>query len=95
MALADYQQLVDSMVRDQASVLSTTERDRAIELARLRYSNDVERHLAEDVTWLQAGFLGPLPADWTIGAYLLDAEFPIGVQPSWRCTRNPTGSSWS
>jgi hypothetical protein len=81
MALADYQQLVDSMVRDDSEAITAADRDRAIELARLRYSQDAERTLAEDVTWLANGYIGPLPLSWTVGAYVLDAEFPIGLQP--------------
>jgi hypothetical protein len=81
MALADYQQLVESMVRDQSDAITPADRDRAIELARLRYSQDAERTLTEDVTWLAAGFVGPLPTGWVAGAYVLDAEYPIGEQP--------------
>lgn len=82
MALADYQQLVDSLVRDASGTLTALDRDRAIELARLRYSADAERTLAEDVTWVAAGYFGPMPASWIAGAYLLGAEFPIGEQPA-------------
>lgn len=40
MALADYQQLVDDLVRDPSGTVSPEARDRAIEEARLRYSAD-------------------------------------------------------
>ncbi|WP_394789108.1 hypothetical protein [Rhodoferax sp.] len=79
MALADYQTLVDSMVRDQSGTVTSDDRDRAIELARLRYSGDAERQLTQDVTWLYDGAVGPMPAGWTDGAYLLDWEWPIGT----------------
>lgn len=82
MALADYQQLVDSLVRDASGTLTAVDRDRAIELARLRYSADAERTLTVDVTWVAAGYFGPMPASWVAGAYLLGAEFPIGEQPA-------------
>lgn len=81
MALADYQQLVDSLVRDASGTLTPIDRDRAIELARLRYSADAERTLTQDVTWTAAGHFGPMPAGWVAGAYLLGAEYPIGEQP--------------
>ncbi len=81
MALADYQQLVDSLVRDASGTLTAVDRDRAIELARLRYSADAERTLTQDVTWTAAGYFGPMPAGWVAGAYLLGAEYPIGEQP--------------
>ena len=82
MALADYQQLVDSLVRDASGTVTATDRDRAIELARLRYSADAERTLTQDVTWVEAGYFGPMPAGWVAGAYLLGAEYPIGEQPA-------------
>ncbi len=83
MAFADYQTLVDKMVRAQGTdVIATTDRDSAIELARKRYSADCERDLVEDVTWLEDGYFGPLPASWAAGAYLKQVEFPIGDQPT-------------
>lgn len=81
MALADLQTLVDSLVRDQAAVLTPADRDRAIEWARLRYSADHGRVLAEDVTWQAAGYTNALPADWLEGSYVVDAEYPIGESP--------------
>lgn len=81
MALADYQTLVDSLVRDQSQTITSSDRDRAIELARLRYSADVTRELVRDVTWLVDGFMGPLPADWAADAWLVSAEYPIGQNP--------------
>lgn len=79
--LADYQQLVDSLVRDQSATLTAQDRDRAIDLARARYSADAERTLVEDIVWGTAGYLGPLPSQWATGAYVLEAESPIGEQP--------------
>ena len=83
MSLADYQTLVDKMVRapDGVDTIATTDRDTAIELARLRYSQDAERKLTEDVVWVADGYFGPLPASWTDGSYLVSAEYPIGEQP--------------
>lgn len=81
MALTDYQQLVDSMVRDQSSHLSTGDRDEAIALAVLRYGADAPRELLEDVTWPAAGYTAPLPVGWVQGSYITSAEYPIGEQP--------------
>lgn len=81
MALADYQILVNSLVRDQGGTLSSADLDRAIELARLRYSADVGRELSQDVTWAQDGYFGPLPQGWVEGCWIVAAEYPIGRQP--------------
>lgn len=81
MALADYQTLVTQMVRDQSGTVATTDRDTAIEAARLRYSQDAERTLVKDVVWASDGYFGPLPTGWAAGSYLLGAEYPIGQQP--------------
>lgn len=83
MALADYQLLVDRLVLDQSGTITPADRDRAIELARLRYSSDAERQVTQDVTWLYDGAVGPMPAGWADGAYLLDWEWPVGTaQPN-------------
>lgn len=81
MALADYQSLVDKLVRDQSGTIAAIDRDAAIESARLRYSQDAERTLVKDVVWAADGYYGPLPAGWVAGCYLLGAEYPIGQQP--------------
>jgi hypothetical protein len=82
MALADYQALVDAMAHRDASIVPDADRDRAIELARLRYSEDAGRKLTEDVVWTAAGFFGPLPASWVTGASLVTTEYPIGMEPA-------------
>jgi hypothetical protein len=83
MPLADYQALVDKMVRapDGTNIIATTDRDSAIEMARLRYSADADREITEDVVWTADGAYGPLPTGWTEGSWLKQAEFPIGEQP--------------
>jgi hypothetical protein len=81
MALADYQHLLDNLVRDQSGEITPTVRDRALDLAVARYSADVGRSLVADVVWLSTGHTGPLPAGWATSSYLIDAEFPIGLQP--------------
>lgn len=82
MALADFQQLVNDMVADQDALVTPEVRDRAIEQARVRYSADCERELVEDVTWIATGFDAPLPEGWTLGAYVRQAEYPIGSTPA-------------
>jgi hypothetical protein len=81
MALGDYQSLVNKMVRDSSGTIAVADRDQAIELARLRYSVDAERKMTEDVVWLADGHVGPLPANWVVGSYLVTGEFPIGQRP--------------
>lgn len=81
MALADYQSLVDSLVRDSSNTVSTVDRDRAIELARLRISADAPRELVKDVIWVADGYFGPLPDGWADGAWIKSAEYPVGRQP--------------
>lgn len=81
MALADYQQLVDDMVPDQAANITPEVRDRAIGNAVLRYGTDLERVVVEDVVWTDTGYDGPMPADWIDGAYVRQAEHPVGQQP--------------
>ncbi len=79
--LADYQTLVDSLVRDASGTLTSVDRDRAIELARLRISADAARELVKDVIWVAEGYFGPLPDGWADGAWIKTAEYPVGRQP--------------
>ena len=81
MALADYQQLVDDLVRDQSQTITPEARDRAIGLAVLQYGTELPRQLVEDVVWPALGLYGPMPAAWTAGAWLKGAEYPVGEQP--------------
>lgn len=81
MALSDYQALVSRLVRDESSAILDADRDQAIALAVLRYSQDVERLLIADVVWTPSGYFGPLPAGWVAGSYLVEAEYPIGRVP--------------
>lgn len=81
MALADYQALVDSMVRAESAAIDATDRDQAIALAVQRYSQDVERRLVKDVAWTPSGYFGPLPEGWAPGCYLIGGEYPINQIP--------------
>lgn len=78
----DYQALVPQLVRDTGGTIAPADIDGAIELARLRYSQDAERTLVRDVVWPADGYHGPLPADWSAdGSYILQAEYPVGARP--------------
>lgn len=79
--LADYQQLVIDLVRDDAAKIAAAERDRAIAAAVLRYSGDKPDDKVQDLTPESAQVL-PLPAAWEIDfSVLLDLEHPIGNVP--------------
>lgn len=79
--LADYEQLVADLVRDDAAKLTLAEKDRAIGAAVQRYSEDRPRELAEDLTPSDANTL-PLPAAWVADfSTLRSLEYPIGNVP--------------
>lgn len=94
MALADYQALVTSLVRDDTGKVTTTDRDRAIGLAVTRYDRDRPRPKVEDVTYAAGGQLVALPAGWqTDVSTLLSLEYPVGSIPpvvlGWQFYREP------
>jgi len=62
-ALSDFQDLVDSLVRDESGTITTDERDAAIGLAVVRYSTDRPVPAIEEVTAAGGVFL-PLPEGW-------------------------------
>lgn len=82
MALSDYQTLVDSMVRDNAQVIKPGERDKAITMALVSYSQDVPRRVVEDITWAAAGVTAALPALWGPASTIVSAEYPLGQRPA-------------
>src|SRR3954471_14947965 len=63
MALADYQTLVDSLIRDSSGIITTTERDTAIALAVARYSEDRPEQSRADVVGDGTNFVN-LPNAW-------------------------------
>lgn len=81
MALTDHQTLVAAMVRDQSSVITDAERDRAIAMALQRYNADVPRHVVSDVTWPSTSVFGPVPEGWSDRSSLDLVEYPIGRVP--------------
>lgn len=81
MALADYQSLVDKMVRDDTGKIATADRDKAIGLAVERYSKDRPRPKVEDLT-AAGGHLLDLPSGWQADfSELQTLEYPIGEVP--------------
>lgn len=57
MAIEDYQDLVTSLTRDPDELISTGQRDQAISLAVVRYSQDLPRRLVADDVVPATGFL--------------------------------------
>lgn len=81
MSRADYQTLVDALIRDEEQKLSRGDRDQAITLAVHRYSQDRPREIVEDVVGDGSQAL-PLPANWEAGFSSLGSlEYPIGNFP--------------
>lgn len=82
MSLADFQQLVISMVRDQADVLQAEDYTRVLDLAVVRYNLDAPMSATVDVTWEATGVSCPAPDGWHAGRRVTGAEFPIGRTPA-------------
>lgn len=81
MPLADYQSLVDDLVRDDTGTIATAERDEALARAVSRYSKDRPQTKVEDVIAPGGNSLN-LPAAWQAGFSALRAiEHPIGSVP--------------
>lgn len=99
MALADFQSLVDGMVRDDENRITTDNRDAAIALAVSRYSGDRPRKIVVDLTAAGGHFLD-LPESWEDGFSQLEIlEYPVNkVPPSeispaeWRLYSNPSST---
>lgn len=81
MALADYQTLVDSLVRDRDQVVTSVERDAAIIAALAQYSGDRPRLVVVDVA-STGGQRIDLPAGFTDDSSLVIIEYPIGQIPA-------------
>jgi hypothetical protein len=80
--LADYEQLVADLVRDDAAKLTLAEKDRAIAAAVYRYSEDRPQEKAQDLTPSDANTL-PLPGAWELDfSSLRSLEYPIGDVPA-------------
>lgn len=79
--LSDYQTLVDDLTRDDASAITTSERDIAIGLAVSRYSKDRPQAEVEDLT-APGGQTLALPVAWESGFSCLQSlEYPVGNVP--------------
>ncbi len=81
MPLADYQALVDDLVRDDTGKIAVADRDEAIARATARYGKDRPRIKIEDVAAPGGNKLN-LPAGWQTGfSELRSIEYPIGSVP--------------
>jgi hypothetical protein len=81
MTLAALEQLVEGLAHDPDQGPTPADRDAAIELARLRYSSDRPRRLAEDLVSVD-GRQVPWPASFETGfSRLIDLEVPPGEAP--------------
>lgn len=89
--LADYQQLEDDLVRDQAGVIDADARDRAIAGAVVQYGADVPRRLTLSVMWPADGTMGVVPDGWVDGTRVVDAECPHGTPVTVVAVRVPDG----
>jgi hypothetical protein len=81
MALAEFQTIVDDLLRDDATRITNTQRDTAIASAVARYSKDRPRQKVEDLT-VPGGNLLPLPTAWEDDFSALQTlEYPLGNVP--------------
>ncbi|MCX7067331.1 MAG: hypothetical protein NTW85_06535 [Methylococcales bacterium] len=79
--LSDYQTLLSRLVRDDNAVITTTDIDKAIQLAVVRYSCDFPLSKVVDLASNNTNML-PLPVDWTLGiSSIASVEYPIGSFP--------------
>jgi len=80
-SLADYQTLVDNLVRDDSGKIVTADRDEAIARAASRYSKDRPQTKVEDVVTTGDNTL-PLPTAWEAGfSAIISLEYPVGDVP--------------
>ncbi|MGO1078334.1 hypothetical protein [Inquilinus sp. CA228] len=98
MALADLRTLVDAQVRDESTVIAEADRNDAIGLAVVRYTEDRPRVIVVD-TDAPGGQRLPLPAEWEDGgSRVIGIETPIGQIPpahlaseDWQLYQGPVG----
>lgn len=82
MSLVDFQDLVTSLVRDDSGEIAVADRDRAIDLAVIRYSTDRPQTVIEAVV-SAGGVLLNLPASWDPDfSRLVKMEIPDGDNPT-------------
>lgn len=81
MSFSALQSLVDDLVRDTSERLLPDSMVRALEAARVRYSEDAPRVLLADVVAV-AGAVQPVPVGWVAGVSALrSVEYPVGQYP--------------
>lgn len=82
MSLAELQSLVTDLVRDKDQIITTAQRDTAVQTAVLRYSSDRPLGLVEDVA-SAGGRRLPLPSAFVLGfSVVQQIEYPIGNVPA-------------
>lgn len=99
MALADFQDLVDALVRDSAGDITAAQRDEAIQRAVTRYSSDRPRRKVEDIVSAGGYYLDLPTAFDTDFSRLEDIETPPDENPpamlagdAWRLYETPTAT---
>lgn len=96
--LADYQNLVARLSRDDTGRITPADIDDAIGLMVTRYSKDSPRRVVEDVT-SAGGQVLDLPVAWVAGfSDIEQLEYPIGKVPpelleAWEIYQAPSGES--
>jgi hypothetical protein len=79
--LVDYQNLLNSLIRDDSHVVTTTDIDKAIQLAVVRYSSDFPLLKVADLTANGTNALS-VPLDWLVGFSAIESiEYPLGSFP--------------
>jgi hypothetical protein len=81
MPLADFQTLVDDLVRDDGHGVSSAQRDAAIQAALVQYSADRPRNVVVDVV-SPGGQRVDLPAGFTADSRLVGVEYPVDRIPA-------------
>jgi hypothetical protein len=79
--LSDYQALLTGLVRDDNNVITTTDIDKAIQLAVVRYSTDFPLLKVTDLASNGTSNL-PVPTDWVAEfSSIVSIEYPLGGFP--------------
>jgi hypothetical protein len=81
MPLADFQERITGLVRDDTGRITAADEERALADAVEQYSKDRPRHKAEDFAAI-AGAIQDLPPGWQVDfSKLISLESPIGDSP--------------
>jgi hypothetical protein len=95
MSLSDFQWRIDDLVRDKDQVISSSQRDQALQDAVMRYSLDFARPVMVNVV-APGGHFVPTPAGWVSGySQVLLVEYPAGQSPLSEIPLNEMGVRYS